>query len=188
MIPTGVGPEEGALVVEDEGGAGEGLGVLTRAQEVGRLDLGKETVVEVFGREGGETEVAAVRLQVQVEKDDGLLGVSGMEGLQVGQFLPGGDDANVDIGVVPGQDAALGGTGENAKEELAHGFGGFGVTGADGADGDVGGGFEGAHAFFDEVEFVLVGDQDDDLLAFPDEVLGDVGGEVDVGGADAVGA
>jgi hypothetical protein len=26
------------------------------------------------------------------------------------------------------------------------------------------------------------------LLAFPDEVLGDVGGEVDVGGADAVGA
>jgi len=102
--------------------------------------------------------------------------------------LPGGDDANVDIGVVPWQDAAFGGTGKDAQEELAHRFSRFGVAGADGPDGDVGGGFEGAHAFFDEVEFVLVRDEDDDLLTFPDEVLGDIGGEVDVGGADAVGA
>jgi len=54
LIPTGVGSEEGPLVIEDEGGPGEGLGVLTRAEEVGRFDLREETVVQVFGRKGGE--------------------------------------------------------------------------------------------------------------------------------------
>ena len=105
--------------------------------------------MEVFRREGGESQVASVCFQVKVEEDHGLVGVRGVEGLQVREFLSGGDDTDVDIGIVPRQHASFGGTGEDTEQELAHRLGRFGVAGADGTDGDIGGGGESPHAFFD---------------------------------------
>lgn len=76
-----------ALVVEDEGRPAKGLAVLPGTQEVGGLDLAEEAVVQVLGREGRQTQVPPVRLQVEVHEDDGLLRVGQVQRLQVRQLL-----------------------------------------------------------------------------------------------------
>lgn len=74
---TWVLAEQRAAVVDDEGRDGDALGVVARAQVERGAEGGQEAVVHFLGGEGGQAQVAAQRLQLQVPQDDGLVGACG---------------------------------------------------------------------------------------------------------------
>mmetsp|Transcript_41147 Transcript_41147/g.136354 ORF Transcript_41147/g.136354 Transcript_41147/m.136354 type:complete len:293 (+) Transcript_41147:766-1644(+) len=116
LVALGVAAEEDALVREQEGRPRERERVRARPHVVDGLEPRQEGVVRLLAREAGQAEVAAQRVELEVEGDDWRRVV------QLGQLSDrgklGARDAEDDVGRGPGRglDSRVGGLDQRGQE------------------------------------------------------------------------